>query len=151
RDLRSMVRQASDFFTQFPDSLSMSGRIAHDGFAPAVTESLTRRTSCFAPNHVRRMSLTSSMHTAPVVCECGAASARGAKAARQSAGMAARVSDTLPSSHPALTWCWSSGASVQGRQTIAWGNFVELLHAMVGSMVDQYTTIGLIVEPDSLS
>src|SRR5699024_6068026 len=126
RAIRSMVRQVSDFFTQLPDSLSMSGRIASDGFAPGVTESLSRRTSCFASNQVRGMTSTSSKPKATGVCERGASSARGAKASRQSAGMAARVSDTLPSSHPALTWCWPSGG--------AEGLVVSGLRATLGRM-----------------
>jgi hypothetical protein len=99
RAIRSMVRQVSDFFTQLPDSLSMSGRIASDGFAPGVTASRSSSTVCWASNQVRGMTSTSSNPKATGVCERGASSARGAKASRQSAGMAARVSDTLPSSH----------------------------------------------------
>src|SRR5699024_4647783 len=103
RAIRSMVRQVGDFFTQLPDSLSMSGRIASDGFAPGVTASRSSSTVCWASNQVRGMTSTSSKPKATGVCERGASSARGARASRQSAGMAARVSDTLPSSHLPVT------------------------------------------------
>src|SRR5699024_4159728 len=49
-------------------------------------------------------------------------SARGAKASRQSAGMAARVSDTLPSSHSALTWLPVIRASVYCGSGVRTGN-----------------------------